>query len=340
MREATAIGKVKGKLSYMSPEQAQGQPIDRRSDVFSLGVVLYLATVGSHPFRRVGDSRHQQLSRLLQKRAKLPSELAPGYPPELEAIVMRALSRNPGDRFATADEMARRLQDWVLASGPLVTDQHIAQMVLKRGGAAILERSERIANLMVLQQPEAAAEEPVPSPNDPTLVPTTSRSGQSAAPERARNARATLRAVSTTLTAGALALAASLVFSSPTELRRTTLAAPSAQLVPVQPVAPAPTPVPAPPTTPAVANDAPSTASASAGTPSSSSARVPPAAPARAAKRSSSTARASAAAASKSAASKAAASKSAASKAKKQRSASKRKKTTRRDELYGIKRGR
>src|SRR5689334_20848628 len=50
VREATAVGKVKGKLSYMSPEQAQGKLIDRRSDIFSLGVVLYVATVRSHPF--------------------------------------------------------------------------------------------------------------------------------------------------------------------------------------------------------------------------------------------------------------------------------------------------
>src|SRR5688572_14803309 len=95
MRESTAVGKVKGKLSYMSPEQAQGRLIDRRSDIFSLGVVLYVATVGSHPFRRQGESRHQQLSRLVLNRIKPPSELVPDYPRELEAILMRALERDP-----------------------------------------------------------------------------------------------------------------------------------------------------------------------------------------------------------------------------------------------------
>jgi serine/threonine-protein kinase len=219
VREATAIGKVKGKLSYMSPEQAEGKIIDRRSDIFSLGVVLYLATVGSHPFRRPGESRHQQMARLVSGRVKLPSEVVKGYPKQLEAILMRALSRNPAQRHGTADELSRRLQDWVVATGPLVTDQQIAHMVLHRAGPAILERSERIANLLWTPiQTTRSADDAVPSPADPTLAPTTSRSG-SISPERAR-ARATLRVVSTTVTAAALGLAASFVFSTPPQLPR------------------------------------------------------------------------------------------------------------------------
>jgi serine/threonine-protein kinase len=256
VREATASGKVKGKLSYMSPEQAQGFLLERRSDVFSLGVVLYLATVGSHPFRRNGESRQQQLTRLLTHRVKKPSELLENYPAELEAIVWKALSLDPEERFATADEMARRLQDWVLSSGPLVTEQHIGQMVLARAGAAILERSERIANLMCGPPGEPAETDQVPSPADPTLVPTTSRS-PSRAPGRALSARATLRAVSTTLTAGAIAVAASFVFSTPQEGRSAALAAPLAQLAPT----PTPTPIP----TPAVIVRAPSSDAAAVG---------------------------------------------------------------------------
>jgi eukaryotic-like serine/threonine-protein kinase len=215
VRETTAIGKIKGKLSYMSPEQAQGQVIDRRSDIFSLGVVLYVATVGSHPFRRTGESRHQQLSRLLTNRVKPPSEVVKDYPAMLEAIVLRALSSNPADRFASADEMARALQDWMLSSGPLVTDHQVAMMMLERAGAAILERSERIANLMCTAPQEPSSNDQVPSPLDPTLVPITSRSGHSSAPGRALSARAALRAVSTTLTAGAIAIAAAFVFTTP-----------------------------------------------------------------------------------------------------------------------------
>jgi serine/threonine protein kinase len=248
VREATAIGKVKGKLSYMSPEQAQGQVIDRRSDIFSLGVVLYVATVGSHPFRRTGESRHQQLSRLFTNRFKRPSDVVKGYPAELEAIVLRALNSNPAERFGSADEMARALQDWMLSSGPLVTDHQIAMMMLERAGSSILERSERIANLMCTSPEEPSGNEQVPAPLDPTLVPTTSRSGQSSAPGRALSARTTLRAVSTTLTAAAIALAATFVFSTP-KAPSTALAGHGTELA----VAPAPAasvarPAPAPAT--------------------------------------------------------------------------------------------
>jgi hypothetical protein len=99
--------------------------------------------------------------------------------------------------------------------------------VLTRAGPAILERSERIANLLwTHSEAPPSTDDVVLSPVDPTLVPTTSRSG-SVSPERAR-ARATLRVVATTLTAAALGLAASVVFSTPLELMPDALPAPAA----------------------------------------------------------------------------------------------------------------
>jgi eukaryotic-like serine/threonine-protein kinase len=255
-RESTAVGKIKGKLSYMSPEQAQGKLLDRRSDIFSLGVVLYAITVGVHPFRRPGESRHQQLSRLVMNRIKGPSWVVKGYPPELEAIVMRALERDPKERFASADEMARALQNWVLASGPLVTDQQIARLVLERSGPTILERSERIANLMCKPADDGASEpspgateEAVPAAADPTLVPTTSRLTQARATDRALGARATLRVVSSTLTAGALFLLASFIFTSPGNEPSAPLAGSLAEALPPSPPAAPPSieALPAPP---------------------------------------------------------------------------------------------
>jgi serine/threonine-protein kinase len=143
-REETAVGRVKGKLSYMSPEQAESKPVDRRSDVFALGVVLYLATVGAHPFRRANENRDDQYMRLLIGDFQRPSSVIPGYPSELEAIVLRAMSREPAERFATAEEMRLRLQEWLLRSGPLLTEQHIARAMTERVGKAIEDRAERI----------------------------------------------------------------------------------------------------------------------------------------------------------------------------------------------------
>jgi serine/threonine-protein kinase len=306
VREETAIGKIKGKLSYMSPEQAQGQDLDRRSDIFSLGVVLYLATVGSHPFRRNGESRNQQLSRLLTHRPKWPSELAKGYPVELEAIVLQALARDPAQRFATADEMARRLQDWLHASGPLVTEHQIAQMVLARAGTAILERSEQIANLMCTAPDTPPSRQPLPSASDPTLVPTTSRA-DSMGPMRALSARATLRAVSTTLTAGAIVVAASLAFSTPA-------AAPRPAATPVA----EPAPAAPPPKIEVVATPAPGAAPVGAMEPSGPT-------PVRAHERAAVTKPAQA---------------SKSPNRKRKKPASTRKRVSRRDDLYDIKRGR
>jgi serine/threonine protein kinase len=143
-REETEIGRVKGKLSYMSPEQAESKPLDRRSDVFALGVVLYLATVGLHPFRRVSENRDDQYMRLLVGDFRRPTSIIAGYPSELEAIIVRAMSREPMDRFATAEEMRLRLQEWLMRSGPLLTEQHIARAVSERVGKTIEDRAERI----------------------------------------------------------------------------------------------------------------------------------------------------------------------------------------------------
>ena len=172
-QEATAIGRVKGKLSYMSPEQAEAKPLDRRSDVFALGVVLYVATVGVHPFKRAGDSQDEQLLRLLVGRFELPSALVPGYPAELEAIVLRAMSREPGERFATADEMRCRLSEWIVSSGPLLTEQHIARTLRERVGKAIDMRAERIQRCINASQQNKKFKLEPGGVSDVTFVPTT-----------------------------------------------------------------------------------------------------------------------------------------------------------------------
>src|SRR6185436_19731412 len=108
-REETLAGQIKGKPGYLSPEQARCEPLDRRSDVFSLGVLLYVATVQGHPFRRPGQGRRQQILNLLADQLTPPSALVPDYPKALEAIVLKAIRHDPKERFSTADEMRREL---------------------------------------------------------------------------------------------------------------------------------------------------------------------------------------------------------------------------------------
>jgi eukaryotic-like serine/threonine-protein kinase len=177
-REETEIGRVKGKLSYMSPEQAESKPLDRRSDIFALGVVLYLATVGLHPFRRASENRDDQYMRLLVGDFRRPSSIIAGYPSELEAIILRALSREPADRFATAEEMRLRLQEWLLRSGPLLTEQHIARAVSERVGKTIEDRAERIQRCIRASR-RSDKFDVIATGSELTFLPTTSGMGGS-----------------------------------------------------------------------------------------------------------------------------------------------------------------
>ena len=139
-------------------------------------IVLYLATVGVHPYRRPGDAREQQLLRLLIGDFERPSAVIAGYPPELEAIVLCAMSRDPEARFGTADEMRRKLQEWLQRSGPLVSEHDIARAVIERVGKSIQERTDRIQRVLATRPKLALAgdvtvSEPLPSgPSVSTLA--------------------------------------------------------------------------------------------------------------------------------------------------------------------------
>jgi serine/threonine-protein kinase len=105
----TEPGEVKGKFEYMSPEQGLGKPLDRRSDIFSAGVVLYELSTGRRLFKRASAAR--TIEAVCREPVVPPSRVASGYPPALEAVVMRALAKDPAQRYATAADMRRDLLD-------------------------------------------------------------------------------------------------------------------------------------------------------------------------------------------------------------------------------------
>ena len=92
----------------MSPEQASAEEVDHRADVFALGVVLWEALTGRRLFRR--ETELATMRAIVDDPIPHPSEIAPSIPPELDAIVMRALRKRQGRRFATAHEMAVALE--------------------------------------------------------------------------------------------------------------------------------------------------------------------------------------------------------------------------------------
>jgi|SRR5450432_91573 len=102
-REHTGTGVVKGKVAFMSPEQALGKPIDARSDLFSLGTMLYLMVTRARPFE--GPSELETLLRVQKGDFPAPEEVAPDLPPEVAAVISRAMRRDPDERYQSADEM-------------------------------------------------------------------------------------------------------------------------------------------------------------------------------------------------------------------------------------------
>jgi serine/threonine protein kinase/ActR/RegA family two-component response regulator len=119
----TPRGVIKGKFPYMSPEQCLNDEVDARSDLFSLGVLLYELTTGRRPFR--GLRAVDIVQKVIDAPIDPPSRVRPGYPPVLQRLVLRALSKRAEERHASAEEFESELEDvarqlgLVLAPGPV-----------------------------------------------------------------------------------------------------------------------------------------------------------------------------------------------------------------------------
>ena len=109
--EITKSGQLKGKVPYMSPEQARGEEVDWRSDVFATGVMLFELTTGKRLFK--GPTEFETLKLIIDRDYPRPSWVASGYPPALEAIVMRALEKDRDKRYQSAREMQADLEAYV-----------------------------------------------------------------------------------------------------------------------------------------------------------------------------------------------------------------------------------
>ena len=106
--ELTQTGSVMGTATYFSPEQAQGKTVDPRSDLYSLGVVLFEMVTGRPPF--LGDSPVAIAYKHVQEAPPRPTSLNPALPQALEAIIARLLAKNPDDRYPSAEELRSELR--------------------------------------------------------------------------------------------------------------------------------------------------------------------------------------------------------------------------------------
>jgi serine/threonine-protein kinase len=125
--DPTSVGVVKGKFAYMSPEQARAETLDRRSDVFALGVVLHEALTGKRLFAT--DSPLTTIGNVLDMEVAPPHELASDVPEAISSVTMMCLSKERDDRFATARAMGDALSNAIAESGLRADEQSLGELV-------------------------------------------------------------------------------------------------------------------------------------------------------------------------------------------------------------------
>jgi serine/threonine-protein kinase len=130
----TQTGMVIGTAAYLSPEQAQGSPIDERTDIYALGCVLYEMLTGKPPF--TGDTPLSIAYKHVRENPAPPSQLNPDVPPELDAIVLKALAKNPANRYSSAHEMREDLERFLAGKEVHATPVMAGTTLIDRGAAS------------------------------------------------------------------------------------------------------------------------------------------------------------------------------------------------------------
>ncbi|WP_224242848.1 protein kinase domain-containing protein [Hyalangium gracile] len=179
----TQPGLLKGKWGYMSPEQARGEPIDARSDLFSLGVTFHELLTARRVFER--DTEIGVLLALMDQPIPPPSAHRPEIPPELDRIVMRALERRRDDRYASASEMRAELEEVLRGTSSIPGMSQLAQYMQGLFGAADVERKTKIPPLSQLgvhtllqrQEDPVGFEKTMVRPSDPGGIPAVAQQG-------------------------------------------------------------------------------------------------------------------------------------------------------------------
>jgi serine/threonine-protein kinase len=165
----TQSGYIKGKVDYLSPEQAFSEPIDARADVFALGAVLYEITTGRRPF--AADSQMATLVKITSPVApEWPEELVPGYPAALASVVMRALAKDKVERYGDMAAFVEHLTNAMLQVG-LSGHDEVARHALSIAGDRRSRRTRAIQSALTHSATDAAAHDE-PAPQQSSATPT------------------------------------------------------------------------------------------------------------------------------------------------------------------------
>jgi serine/threonine-protein kinase len=247
----TKTGEVKGKTAYMSPEQAMGDPIDRRSDLYSLGAVLFEAVTGRKMWG--GGTDLEVLRRMALEEPPHLEDVAPGTPDAICRLHRRLVARDPNKRPASAKEVARELRTFIASTGTH-PDARVVRSLMTGLFASEIERRrtslrQALDELAPSEAGELRASLDALPPTDVTPVPATRGLGSSGAWPRSTR---TLATAGTALVAVVVAVGLLLRSGAPATgtagssaaTVTATSASPTPSSVPSQPAPPASTPVP------------------------------------------------------------------------------------------------
>lgn len=123
----TQTGVLKGKYTYMAPEMVAGKKIDARADIFSLGIILYEFSTGKNLFKR--ENELQILKAVLKCEIIPPTKVVKDYPPELEKIVLKALSKSPDQRYSNCLELQEDLENFMVAYSMMVSPKRLGDFI-------------------------------------------------------------------------------------------------------------------------------------------------------------------------------------------------------------------
>lgn len=150
-----AEDRIKGKFGYMSPEQARAEPLDRRSDVFALGIVLFELVTGERLFR--GENAAHSLELVKKSKIPNPAELNPKLSPQLVAVVQKSLERDLSRRFQTARQMSEALERYLVEDRVMVSFASVGQLVRRVLGSRIETQRQALREALTASDGVVAA---------------------------------------------------------------------------------------------------------------------------------------------------------------------------------------
>ncbi|MCU0663632.1 MAG: serine/threonine protein kinase, partial [Myxococcota bacterium] len=163
----TVAGTIKGKIGFLPPEQIRGSELDGRADIFSLGVVLYIMTTGTPPFRSATEA--EQLYKVLNGRFPLPREANPSVHPTLERIILTAMALRREDRYPNAEAMRKDLVRFIGKSGTQVGSDGLSKLMRSLFASDLAKHKELVKEFRSRRRTQGKkpgeADELTPSPH-------------------------------------------------------------------------------------------------------------------------------------------------------------------------------